>query len=1228
MMNTINFSQTKNKKKLAAFLGMALLSSVMSFEASAKVSPKYLSQVSKYYKQDKKYFSLIFGQVALDNGLIHNLRFLGVEKPGVTREGNRKYAEDTSSDPLVQLVIELFPSPGGNLAPLVDVKENFGKSATVETVASLLKYANEIRKNKKISDIKKPQPFPKGSSHTQTERNARNDEIRRYETIYKKSTENIKNSFSKIILAQNKNMNKKALNSILTKVIESIEKETSSHSFYTKHTTEQILTAFFNERFNNDDVEKLVNILDDDIVAFQQESTNRINFQKSLLTIEELNGIAKKNIEEPYDIDEIYTLANAYIFFALTPYTPGTTPVSNGSGIRPYNQITGQLDEGGFADCEETSLRHILNLMIFDGEKKTFDLSVLDQLQLKDSILEKIKAFYAQQTPDRANEGDELRNLWNQVVGDLNHLITDFQSPKVEYAQQTSNGAQYELKANIINSIRVFQKLFKVELPEIPIDSVENKKKWIEKSLITIFKKINSKKNYDVNASRLVIDPGDIEILSGPLTIRVFEEHKPLFSFDYISEKEHSYISTIESACESADFYHTAIKQHKINFMDQEMEQSIWTIDSRAFEDKITQPLYKLFHQRISDNNSRLKFLKTVCDKYDDWEKGVFSLKEGQKHFNTFLKNVLGGISWETQYNIADAFSRMTFELSKKDALKRSIYDNVKRIHIESSQDLEDARKFNVLELLYFSYNPELNKIYVSPNFKTVKNIRFSSVPSFIELTGLENLPNLEILDLLNADNLTKIAFESPLEKLKSLILIGSAISELTGLENVPNLEELYLSSTTNLQKLASTAPLEKLIRVDLSSSPMKYLEEFDFRKESFDFEASYLSASIDDFKTKAPDFIWEKLSALMDLYVTALSENNREEMRNIRNHIENSPLFGGINVAFEIMNSFAVTLYLHEDNPSPEDAPSQDQIQALFNFYREELLNPTSPEMAEKILQEVKEHFGEDIAGDLYNDYQQMLSQASTEGDDLDTPQQSSMVPQYEPVSNFEFLNDFGNNVTGQNKEIFLSLFSQYNDALPDNNKETMRNIRNQIECSEELGGLDVAFDMMNFFAVGNYPRCSSMEYPQNLFGFYREELLNPLSPEMANKILLQVQQVYGEDIAGELFNEYQQVHFAANVESDDEDIVVGHRPQSAPPPMPRSAPPPLPESAPPAWPPLHFVHSFEENEEASQYDIHGNYFMGMYENTDERDSSSSEEQTKPKKILKSGSEQEDEDQ
>lgn len=67
-----------------------------------------------------------------------------------TEAGQRSYVKDTPNDPLMKLVIELFPSPAGQLASQTQGNDNFGKDATVQKVAAMLVFAHKYRTLKTV----------------------------------------------------------------------------------------------------------------------------------------------------------------------------------------------------------------------------------------------------------------------------------------------------------------------------------------------------------------------------------------------------------------------------------------------------------------------------------------------------------------------------------------------------------------------------------------------------------------------------------------------------------------------------------------------------------------------------------------------------------------------------------------------------------------------------------------------------------------------------------------------------------------------------------------------------------------------------------------------------------------------------------------------------------------------------------------------------------------------
>lgn len=136
-----------SKIKLAFKKQLCLVAFILFLGQSniARIPTVAFKNVTIHFRPGKEYYSPIYGILAIESGLIYNLRFLGNFK-AAEKNGRREYLEDTSNnDHTWNLVKALFPSPGGTLTTQIGNKHKFGNYATPQAVALLLKYAYAIR---------------------------------------------------------------------------------------------------------------------------------------------------------------------------------------------------------------------------------------------------------------------------------------------------------------------------------------------------------------------------------------------------------------------------------------------------------------------------------------------------------------------------------------------------------------------------------------------------------------------------------------------------------------------------------------------------------------------------------------------------------------------------------------------------------------------------------------------------------------------------------------------------------------------------------------------------------------------------------------------------------------------------------------------------------------------------------------------------------------------------
>ena len=111
---------------LKSFLYSSSLALLMiTSTAMAQIPPNAFREITRHFKDGKQAYSPVLGGIALQIGLIENLRFLGPFEAAYNPNESRDYKKDHSSDPLWNIVNILFPSNSGNLS--VESQANTGE---------------------------------------------------------------------------------------------------------------------------------------------------------------------------------------------------------------------------------------------------------------------------------------------------------------------------------------------------------------------------------------------------------------------------------------------------------------------------------------------------------------------------------------------------------------------------------------------------------------------------------------------------------------------------------------------------------------------------------------------------------------------------------------------------------------------------------------------------------------------------------------------------------------------------------------------------------------------------------------------------------------------------------------------------------------------------------------------------------------------------------------------
>lgn len=896
--------------------------------------PAAFKGVTEWLADGKEAYSPVLGMIALEQGLIHNLRFYGSFEP-YFHEGERTYIYDSSSDPLWKLVKELFPSPAGRLGFATSANTNFGKyDYPPEIIALLLEYAYMIRNptsmiplqelstvfpdlTRKLRDFLKVQTIEVRASITNAlktvvERSpdvsapALFDLIKKLENTpvdirkIDQAVGDIKREVGKLIDHQSEEYQqfnrifqdfgqtkfdlngqqvsilekgvvrnytgsdlqrqyyvtrimgmlesskirrnlKPTVNSILQYIHDSVlqeqEDQERGSKVYPKHITEQVVLAFFCEKFDTQaDMWALLRSLPEGIVPNKAE----IPGKEDLLTKDDLETIvARVNNQERITLDDFYNLAHMDAFFAPVPYkAKKVQPLSNGS-TRVYDRKSGrEIQDVIFSDCVEISIRHLINLVIYDSKQKDFNLNYIGQGYPGNPFWENFVEFYKIQKPASANSGNiKIRSLWNQVVGDLNAYdnvinpavkISYVRSFKVIGAKGETRDVQYELTFGFINFINVFRKIFNLKLEDSLLESLDlseasivQKKQWVKKYLMEILTFLNSAKTYEVedNIREEENVHGALDLF-GTIKVLVTDGTKQLFSFVIDMSRGHGEIANLDVPVIENGPYYKVFKN--LSFpagyhAGTSMDSLVFLLDEPMAAHAQLPLLYQLFFNLIDDNNGVITFLNSLIKIGNDG----FTNK---KAISDILSNVLRTFIWDDWPGVQEV-SPLLVKLNDM-GFSDVLSDHVKVFASETipNEELQDmVGSLSNVEIINLSGNKKLTTIFLEDFPKLKKAFLFGSSVQNIE--GLENLAALEDLNLGATNNLEKVSLKN-LRNLRSLALFASAVQEVD-LENLPALERLNLSRTTNLTSI-SLENLPSLRILDLGGSMIQEIKNWE----------------------------------------------------------------------------------------------------------------------------------------------------------------------------------------------------------------------------------------------------------------------------------------------------------------------------------------------------------------------------------------------------------------
>jgi hypothetical protein len=861
-------------------LNLILLSTFYLSSSQANISPLALKGLFKHFNGNKLYAPNI-GCAALKNGTIHAIRFYNVIPGPIDDQGRRLYIQDSApkEDPFAALAILLFPSPAGQLTAMTNNTQSIGAQLNVEDIATLLNFCAKVRTTVKSCEIMKNGEkllFMGGNEFG----NNFGSIIKRLQSAAQNQDDK---DFFKNFLSNNRRFRiflpqAQKLLSVLCKCIELEERDDrktlhasnpehyihfekyTEATFYPKYTPEMLLNAFFCLKFGSDDIPNLINNLDEEIVDHE------VMFDSGLIDQTDLqNSIAQKTCD--VTLDDLWIIQNKDLIESVIPYARRCKPVNNGLACG-YNRESNQLLENkAFADCTETTIRHLCNLALYNKQTKDWNLHHALEKIKNIKTVDMLEAFYQLQKPEQANSGEKtIRNAWSKVVNNLDSKIRY----NKKYLPLSCNNDN-EVDSGLVNIMRVLNVVFELELQQEPFFHNDNQyaqdvRKWMENGLETFFKRVApEKQNIDIRFNDVATYTASDKRkdCSAKITIQVNQDFKFLMKitpghaqFDSIT----SLIPIDRKPVEEISCHHTQILQNSTG------EQILLLSETKSV---VTTCLHKLFSKNIIDSASIIIMLKQL---HEMLKKNIISYPRGK----SILQNALQSFLWEDQQmckNIQPVIE--SFLGLKNNSIDEVLQHEVKTLIYNKKSDrfeteeqahefFKDIRwfiaenKINQKKITFSSDNcPNLKKINLALiNLATINldpldvkaNIELIEISgSFNELEEI-HLPELGIKKLKIAGHYPKLkelivhvypqrmnALEAKLESielsgsfnnLELICLQGTGIKKLKfSRGNFPNLKTLYLHELPKLESIELSGSFNTVRRIDITYSVIKKLK-------------------------------------------------------------------------------------------------------------------------------------------------------------------------------------------------------------------------------------------------------------------------------------------------------------------------------------------------------------------------------------------------------------------
>lgn len=746
---------------------------------NARATLSFLDEWAKsldYSNEKAKYADLTWGEVALETGFIHNLRFFGNYQIGVEK-GKRIYANDKSSDPLFAIIRELFPSTGGVLSAAVGGGElKLCNELSCTDIGTIIKFGYLSLYQGK-PNIKKLDAFLNQIEKEQKGTDAKS--LKFYLDDLKRFSNNIK----KILNAANQN------NDDLAK--------------HKKEVLAQVLLAFLYEKINLQGTE-----IKDDTKIYKEETVKGLKAAFG----EEMFLASETQVTQQ---DEASETTRKYFkdLWGNNPYLPYiAAPIQNGlANVIAIKDGQPEATSHTFPDCVEVAIRHFFNVILYKGwEDGGFKYQDQPIVETKKDLF---KEFYDNQpTRDLANNGsDKLRTQWNKVMSHIpeviykikengNHVEENRKPVKengslFEPYKEGSDLASNEIKAGIISLYNVLAYLLQGNQIKTGEKGVANDD--TRYGLITKFYASQG-------------DPEDEEKLRSELSENLADKFNALLepfgctaSIDFHSsgngEKEPDLYGDVEIA-KSGNKLLTLEMQNGHGLLTLNLKTPkqatikeeiipnnpmllLLPTGNKLTEYQTRYPYYASFHSDLTFSKNG-NFTK---DKIDGF---TFSPAEDEiKYIRSFVAQTEGN-KWIGQsvkdYFTSNLYNKLEIEENDEDANRKYVKEiGICNEHSQNTVLLENLYKFENLKTLRINgllYEIGIKDLSIEncKNLETIEivgakqlqNLTIKDCPKFkgFSKSSLSNLPKLETISIENCENFEQLDVEK-FKKLRTITI-------------------------------------------------------------------------------------------------------------------------------------------------------------------------------------------------------------------------------------------------------------------------------------------------------------------------------------------------------------------------------------------------------------------------------------------------------------------------